>query len=72
MFWRKKKKEIECDHFWHHIQDTYIPVDLGRWVETQKAVWIFCSKCKDKKIVFTPEWERIEKIQEILSHNSQD
>lgn len=69
MFWRKKKDE--CKHTWHHLQDTFIANNYGGVIDTDDACYIFCPWCKNEKLVYKEEWERIEKKQEIIKELSQ-
>lgn len=67
MFWKKKPK---CNHFWYHLQDDYIYINQGNSVDAEDGCWIFCSKCEKEKMVYSNEWQRIKKKQEILSATS--
>ena len=66
MFWRKKRQQIECKHEWHHLQDDYIPNNMGNVVDVDDACWILCVKCEREKLVYKDEWDRIKRKQEIL------
>lgn len=66
MFWKKKFK---CNHYWHHLQDTFIFSHAGGMVDTEAGCYILCSKCEKEDLVQTEVWERIKKRQEILETN---
>lgn len=63
---KRKKLKPSCDHEWYYAASDYIYEDNGCDVDAIDACWIFCIKCKDDRLVYKKEWDRIRRKQEII------
>lgn len=69
MFWpfKRKKKQPQCEHEFHHVVDQFISINQGNSVDLEDGCWIICVKCKKEELVFKENWEHIKRRQEVLS-----
>lgn len=66
MYWWKKKK---CRHDWHELttknEEVLVLIANEIEIEHHDFTYIYCPKCDESKKVYTEEWLRIKKAQEI-------
>lgn len=65
LFWGILKPKPKCEHYWQFVVEQIVIDLIGNDVEDFPGVVIYCPKCKSEDHVYTHQWNKINKIQQI-------